>query len=63
MDTGDNILVKEETEGGAVIMYGRRQGEGSSVEVFNGDSCEDISGEIEATINLFIGFPGLRIES
>ena len=28
-----------------------------------GDLCEDTSGEIEVTVDPFIRFPGLRIES
>ena len=58
MDTGENIIVKEETEGSVGIMYGRRQGEGSSVEVFNGDSCEDTSGKSRRPSILSFGFLG-----
>ena len=33
MDTEENVIVREETEGCVGIMYGRRQGEGSPAEV------------------------------
>ena len=62
MDTRENIIVKEETEGGVRIMYGRRQSEGSPVEVLV-TRARISSGEIEATVNPFIWFPELRIKS
>ena len=61
MNTGENILVREETEEGVGMMYGRRQGEGSPVEV--SVTRARSSGKIEATIDRFIWVPGLRIES
>ena len=33
MDTGENVLVEGETEGGVGMMYDRRQGEQSPIEV------------------------------
>ena len=62
MDTGENVLVREEIEGDVGMMYGRRQGEGSPVEVLV-IRARISSGEIEATVDPFIRFPGLRIES
>ena len=62
MDTRENIIVKEETEGSVGIMYGRRQGEGSPVEVLV-IRARISSGEIEATVDPFIWFPKLRNES
>ena len=62
MGTGENVLVREETEGGVGIMYGRRQGEGSPVKVFV-TRARISPEEIEATVDPFIRFPGLRIES
>ena len=62
MDTEENVIVREETEGGVGMMYGKRQGEGSPVEVLV-TRARISSGEIEATVDPFIWFPGLRIKT
>ena len=62
MDTGENVLIREEIEGDVGMVYGRRQGEGSPVEVLV-TRARISSEEIEATVDPFIRFPGLRIES
>ena len=62
MDTGENILVRGETGVCVGIMYGRRQGEGSPVDVLT-TRGRISSGQIEATVDPFIRFPGLKIES
>ena len=62
VDTGENILVREETEESVGMMYGRRQGGGSPIEVLV-TRARISSGEIEATVDPFIWFPELRIES
>ena len=62
MDTGENVIVKEETEGCVGIMYGRRQGEGSPVEVSATRARIHLK-KSRAIASPFIRFPGLRIES
>ena len=58
-DTGENILVEEETEESAGIICDKDMVGCRGL----GDSRKDTPGEIEATASPFIRFPELRMDS